>query len=368
MADASITNISFHSNHAFQQNIYNLPVLLSKSNTIPHKMGSKRKRPQRVPVKRREPPRWKRTEIKRARVKELLEKGLTKDDMDERRERYECMKEHPGRYCRECNPRTWEEKPERCSGDNSDGDSEEDDLSHEEADLSDSWSDHTQDSLGAASLTYSEVWDEEAEVNEMIIQKDEVIEFLKGRVAHVDDVARRLETQISTEKSAKPPIGNLRGRWNLYNLEACPKTWDSTEEYFVLCITELATEGPLLPRSYFNEHGRPLESYMQLQIRYESGGIVPFQLPTNASLNPIPITYVGYQDMSAEIMFLGSDCLRLKVPRTLLRDRNGRIEKGTEMVEFVGTRHQRKKKHLIERPGSPRGSGSMAASLLGDRC
>ena len=80
------------------------------------------------------------------RIRELIEQGLTRTDWDERRERHECMKEHPERFCCLCNPRA-------------DGDDDEDDgegLSDEEADMSDSWRDGSA-SDGENSPTYSAI-------------------------------------------------------------------------------------------------------------------------------------------------------------------------------------------------------------------
>lgn len=55
------------------------------------------------------------------------------------------MKKHPGRYCRQCNPRADEYPPEHLDetkGDDSDTQSSESEvnLSEEEAELSESWS------------------------------------------------------------------------------------------------------------------------------------------------------------------------------------------------------------------------------------
>ena len=118
----------------------------------------------------------------------MVAEGLTKCDLDERRERYLCMKRHPGRYCRDCNPRAnnidlnkasntenekCKEKPSVSENEES-GDEDEDEdaevaLSDESADISDCWSDGSDESDGsnesggvwARLPTYNEIWYEE---------------------------------------------------------------------------------------------------------------------------------------------------------------------------------------------------------------
>lgn len=77
---------------------------------------------------------------------------------------------------------------------------------------------------------------------------------------------------------------------------------------------------------------------MQLQLRLNYGGVVPFQLPIHASLAPIPVTcsMLG-DDVSAQTTFLGDGCMRVRVPRALL-GKEGKIDGNCdEMMEFAGT-------------------------------
>lgn len=80
-------------------------------------------------IKKQAEARKQREAYKLERTRALVEQGLTKYQLDERRDRYYCMKEHPARFCGQCNPRADVEDNEG--------------LSDEEAGMSDSWSDGT---------------------------------------------------------------------------------------------------------------------------------------------------------------------------------------------------------------------------------
>jgi len=80
---------------------------------------------------------------------------------------------------------------------------------------------------------------------------------------------------------------------------------------------------------------------MSWQLKHRDGAVLPFQLPANASLVPIPVTLsLGkrVRENPAEIVFLGSDCMRLRVRRGLVLDDDGWTSKGGEMMEFAGIR------------------------------
>jgi hypothetical protein len=307
---------------------------------------------------------------KLARIRELLEQGLTKDDLDERRERYLCMKEHPGRFCSQCNPRAEEdegfsdeeddeslsdEEDEEGPNDREDdgspndakdqrglsdekncrGPSNEKDhggLSDEEAELDASWSDGTCSSGGNRSPTYSELWYREEE-------KIEATKYIKDRIAVVDAAAAQLKALLDTQVSAKPPISGLKGKWDLYNLDVCPKRQEPTGEYYRLIVSKEGAEGQLPSRDSMTKE--PYKTFIQWLIKDSGGDIVPFQFPAHASLQAVPIQLIIWtaRDVPAEIMFLGNDCLRLRVPRSIVYlkeyEQDGH---SAQMVEFAGIR------------------------------
>jgi len=174
------------------------------------------------------------------------------------------MKEHPGRFCSQCNPKAEE--------DNDEG------LSDEDAEMSDSWSDSTASSFDDRSLTYSEIWYMEEE-------KNKVTKYIKGKIEAVGEATTRLKTLVADQHAGKPPIGGLRGEWTLYNLDVCPKRYEPTGEYYRLTVSEAA-----------------------------------FPFPSHASLEPVSIRLMTTRsdDVPAEIVFLGNDCLWLRVPRAIV--------------------------------------------------
>ncbi len=245
-----------------------------------------------------------------------MRQGFTKHDFEEKLEFYYCMKEHPGRFCSYCNPRAEQEGNNRG-------------LSDEEAELSESWTDGSSFSGANRSPTYSEVWMEEEE-------KLEAIKNIEHNISLVDAAAAHLEMAIDNRASAKPPVGDLRGQWNLYNLEVCPKKIYPTDEYYRMFITHyIWLEGKTERVRYSS-----IEEFIEWDIKHASGAISPFQLPVHASLEPIPITLrVGPgEDLHGDIIFLGENCLRLRIPRSLverLRRRKRAEKKASSPRESV---------------------------------
>lgn len=141
-----------------------------------------------------------REDYKTERIRELVEAGFTEEDLDERRERYYCMKEHPGRFCSACNPHAKESGAEE--SDANEGDNE--GLSDEEAEISDRWSDTSRDSsldfYENRSRTYSEIWHTEAE-------KYQVGQEIEAMIRIVGATATRLKAFINEKPTEKPPIG-----------------------------------------------------------------------------------------------------------------------------------------------------------------
>ncbi|KAF2463816.1 uncharacterized protein BDR25DRAFT_307583 [Lindgomyces ingoldianus] len=264
-----------------------------------------------------------RQEARKQRKKYKLEriKGFTKDDLDHRRDIYYCMKDHPGRYCRECNPRA------------EDGDEEgTEDYSDEKAELSESWSDGTESSDGGRSATYSELLDEREEVAE-------ATKYIEDKVAVVDAVAANLQAAIDNSKPVAIPVGDLQGEWTLYNSDICPKTLGPTCEYYRLWVSPSATEGNLLDRRQLPQEAS--EPFIDWMIKETGGDIKPFLLPQYVSRERIPILLVrhGEDDVPADITFLGDDCLRLRVPRSIIFPAEFRRTVGHElMIEFAGIR------------------------------
>ena len=242
------------------------------------------------------------------------------------------MEEHPGRLGSQRNPRANEESDEG--------------FSDEDIGMSET------------SSEFRERREEE--------EQEEVTRYITDMIEVVNTATTRLRTLVDDEQS-KRPIGGLRGRWELYNLEVCPKTFEPTGEYFRLIVSKEAAEGQLPVRD--RRRYSPFESFIQWSIKEEDGGIVPFRFPTKASLEPVPIRLStgASDDVPAEIIFLGNDCLWFRVPRSIVYpDESGRGRRSLSMIEFAGIREteadieERKRKR--NRP-SPR--NSFAASLCG---
>jgi hypothetical protein len=231
------------------------------------------------------------------------------------------MKNHPGRYCRDCNPRAEDGDEEGTEG-----------YSNEDAELSESWSDGSGSSGDGCSATYSELLDEREEVAE-------ATKYLEDKVAVVDAVAANLQAAVDNSKSAAIPVGELQGKWTLYNLDICPKTSWPTSEYYQLWVSQSATEGNLLDRRQLPQEA--FKSFIEWMIKEARGDIQPFLLPQHASLERIPILLIRYKedDVPADITFLGDDCLRLRVPRSIIFPAESRGTAGHEpMIEFAGIR------------------------------
>ena len=137
-------------------------------------------------------------------------------------------------------------------------------------------------------------------------------------------------------------------------------------------ITDEAVTGELLGkgRSFFRTGEVPLEAFMQWTFMDEYCGIVPFKLPTCASLKAIPAILNhtvegvarGGLDVKCEIIFLGDNFLRLRVPAvsSIGSPFNGRSD---GMIEFGGARRDLGKiqawSDRSATPPSPRDSMAM---------
>lgn len=184
------------------------------------------------------------------------------------------------------------------------------------------------------SPTYSELWADEEE-------KDEVTEEVKHCIQRVDVAHDALKASLANEPPQRVKIGRLAGRWDLYNLEVCPKTWDETDERYHLDFSQAAADRKVLhqdrSKSMWNQ------SFISWDIEMGTGDIVPFQILEYASLEPISIVMfrTGDEliDISADVTFLGNDCLRLRVPRSAVYpDKAGVSSEPDSVIEFAGLR------------------------------
>lgn len=250
------------------------------------------------------------------RIRRLVEQGFTEDDLDDRRERYYCMKEHPGRFCRLCNP--------RADGDDNEG------LSDEEAEISSSWSDGSASSDGDSSLTYSEIWRTEGE-------ERRVVQYMEDKIKVVESITTQLKAVVNDQPTEKPPIGGLKGEWTLYNLDVCPKQYEPHGEYYRLIVSEAAIKGELLGHDI---RSWPHKTFIEWSIKDNDGDIMPFTLPTHASLEPVPIKLmISTDDVPAEIVFLGNDCLWIRVPESIVYpNKNNSQPQSSQTIEFAGIR------------------------------
>lgn len=294
---------------------------------------------QRAEDKRRKEARAKareeRDSYKRRRVRDLIDAGSTKAEFKERRDKYECMKNHPGRYCSSCHPRRddplLDEEREK---EDYDGPYY---LSDEKAELSESWSDNpNRDWTRSPSLTYSDLWADEEE-------KDEVTESIKRNIQRVDAAHSALKASLERDPSRTVKIGGLLGRWDLYNLEVCPKTSAQTNERYRLEFSKAAANHQVPSQDRSRVWGN--SSFISWTFGMVTGNTVPFQIPKRiASLAPIPIVLfrAGKRhniDIHAEIAFLGKSCLRLRVPRSVVYPNEIQSSNDSEpMIEFAGLR------------------------------
>ncbi|TLD39245.1 hypothetical protein E2P81_ATG00232 [Venturia nashicola] len=82
------------------------------------------------------------------------------------------------------------------------------------------------------------------------------------------------------------------------------------------------------------------------RIKRSKGTILPFRFPKRRSLDAIPVTIKIGQDTTktstqAEIIFLGRDCLRFRIPTSIVDPEQFKDSEGPEsdtMVEFAGIR------------------------------
>ena len=265
----------------------------------------------------------------------MIDEGITKED-------WECMQEHPGKYCNECNPRTKHVevgKQPRAKHETENSDSEdEDEASKDEesedneegyvtADLSEPWSNSSETS-DWATPTYEQIFDEKQ-------AEAAVIEYWSFRIARVDAVVNRLEA-LDPETLSDTPIGGLRGKWYLYSLDHRPSRLDQASFYNRLEVSDDAVEGRIPSRERMTKS--PYVSFIEWAIGDKHGVIAPFQLPSRPSLEAISIGLMrgGKEDAPAEIVFLGSDCLLFRAPRSILFPvQPGRAD---PMIEFAGLR------------------------------
>ena len=312
-----------------------------------------------APKRQRKSTLQEREECKRDRVQRMIDEGITKED-------WECMQDHPGKYCNDCNPRIKytavaeqlkiKEWLENSNSDEADEDSEDienddDEEGYVMADLSEPWSDtsseHWTDYFYSPtpSLTCSQIFDEKA-------REAAVVEHWNFSIERVDKVADRLEA-LDYETLKDAPIGGLRGRWYLYSLDHQPYSLDEASFYSRLDFTDDAVEGRLPSRERMTKS--PFDSYIDLAIGNINGDITPFTLPSHPSLKAIPIgLMIGQdEDVPAEIVFLGSDCLRFRAPRSTLFPKNPGTPGST--IEFAGLRETEAEIEKIEREGGSPG-------------
>ena len=240
-----------------------------------------------------------------------------------------------------------------------------DHLSDGEPELSDSWSDHSNTSCGEHSMTYKYIWS---------IEEDKVkaLESIKETVAHVDAAALRLEKLTSEQPERLVPFGGLKGTWHLWNVDVCPWTFEPTEKYYRLIIANRAVDRSKKPHTRWrlDKKKLPYAMFIQWDIGFDSGGIIPFAIPVHASMEHVSIELQKFGgNVPVQITFLGDDCLRIRVPGSLLQDE--RLENKVDadsIVEFAGCRVteaflEERGRRAEQRPPSPR--NSIAMSMLG---
>ena len=232
-----------------------------------------------------------------------------------------CKKSHPGGYCQECALGEAKKGANHEYDDGDENDSSERSSSAEE-----------NDSMGND-------WDE-------IEDEVDMDDLFKNVNAKLDAAAAKIE-ESTAKKLGRIPIGLLSGRWDLWHLDE--QRFKDHDRYGMLRleITDEAVTGELLGkgRSFFRTGEVPLEAFMQWTFMDEYCGIVPFKLPTCASLKAIPaiLNYAvegvarGGLDVKCEIIFLGDNLLRLRVPAA---SSIGSLFNGGSdgMIEFGGER------------------------------
>ncbi|TID27475.1 hypothetical protein E6O75_ATG00242 [Venturia nashicola] len=302
-----------------------------------------------------------RHEYKINRLQAVIEAGVTKDEFTKRQKLVRCVQSHPGKYCWNCNPRAREvhvwHGPDVCCCD------------EEAEEISDAWS------KGEDSSSYSDSWgDAELAIAET--------KLLKQKVAIVVYASTRI-LKRQQEKKAKR-VGTLTGTWDLYNVEECLKLgyW-SQDEWYRIRITENqlshSKEGldadhaihpsemeandcniqgdsekvdgsdgtnkgdePYSPSYYDTDDENDISIHWR--IKCSKGTILPFRFPKRRSLDAIPVTIKIGQDTTktstqAEIIFLGRDCLRFRIPRSIVDPEQFKDSVGPDtMVEFAGIR------------------------------
>lgn len=100
--------------------------------------------------------------------------------------------------------------------------------------------------------------------------------------------------------------------------------------------------------------------------------MVPFQMPTSASLDPVPIrltTGPADDDIPAEIVFLGDNHLWFRVSEAVVYSDEPKSQRGksSRMIKFAGIRETEaeveERKQIRAEPRSPK--YSVAMPLLG---
>ena len=166
-------------------------------------------------------------------------------------------------------------------------------------------------------------------------KKAAVIEHWGFRIERVDKIANRLKA-LDAETLEKTPIGGLRGWWRLYSLDFHPGSLEEGSFHSRLDFTDAAVEGRLPKREQMIKP--PYDQFIEWAIADQQGDIARFKLPSHPSLEPIPIgLMVGKdEDVPAEIVFLGSDCLRFRAPRSAIFPKDSGAPGA--MIEFAGLR------------------------------
>ena len=188
------------------------------------------------------------------------------------------------------------------------------------------------------SPTYTDLWRQE-------FKEREVIKYLKANIAFVDAAASELQALMNNRQPLKIPTGSLRGDWDLYNLDICEKIIFSCECY------RLTIFGSTLDGEPDWENTQDQTFFMLWAIKNAGGSIIPFQLPVNASLDPIPILLDEKSTaIPAAITLLGKDYLRLRVPRSVIFANEAEaVGNPAEMLEFAGRKINRNRNASIDK-------------------
>lgn len=126
-----------------------------------------------------------------------------------------------------------------------------------------------------------------AELREEEEDRRKATDWFQKQIERVDSVQATLRSSLASEPSQQPEVGDLKGVWDLYDLDVRPKTlWPTGEDYH-LEFVQAAAPREILPitESEAAEGGSSIAWY----LKDNSGDIVPFQIPELASLKPIPI-------------------------------------------------------------------------------